>query len=123
MVGIFDEGFAPLLYDDLDYCMRANAHGLKVAFTSIPHFSRFAGGSKALYTDPNKKRLFQEVEGRNRHKLLARHKHHFVKPQEISVQNVGILRFDLLPPRFSSCNGFADAYFSAQSWNPLFKAP
>lgn len=123
MVGLFDEGFAPLLYDDLDYCMRANAHGLKVAFTSIPHFSRFAGGSKVLYTDPNKKRLFQEVERRNRHKLLARHKHHFVKPQGISVQNVGILRFDLLPPRFSSCAGFADAYFSAQSWNPLFKAP
>lgn len=119
VIGLLDEGFAPLLYDDLDYCMRATAHGLKVAFTSVPHFSRFGGGSKDLYADPNKKRLFQEVERRNRHKLLARHKHLFLKPQELSVQNVGALEFDLLPPRFSSSTGFADAYFSAQSWTPL----
>jgi len=116
LIGLFDESFAPLLYDDLDYCMRACISGLKVAFTSIPHLSRFGGGSKSLYDDPDKRRMFEEVERRNRHKVLARYRQYFVNPQEIFIRNAGLIEFDLLAPRFATCGGFSDAYLAAQAW-------
>ena len=65
-IGYFNEDFAPLGYDDHEFCMRAKQKGYKIAFTFIPHISRYNGGSKWLYKNEEKKRLFDESLSKNK---------------------------------------------------------
>jgi len=117
-VGGLDETFAPLLYDDLDYCMRAGERGFTVAFTSVPQVCRFGGGSLGLYAEPDKRRFFEDAGRRNLRTLLSRHRHRFIGLREMTVRNIGNLQFDLLSPRFADCAGFADAIPAVAAWRP-----
>jgi len=72
-IGYFDEFFAPLSYDDHDYCFRAREKGFAVAFTQIPQASRFGGGSKELYSTPAKLKIFDDATTRNLYELLERY--------------------------------------------------
>lgn len=72
-VGPFDPAFAPLMYDDYDFCLRARAHGFQVGFTNIPKIFRFGGGSQWLYKGGNKEEVFAQASRKNQALLLSRH--------------------------------------------------
>ena len=44
-IGLLDEGFTPLYYEDVDWCVRARLCGYKVAYTPNPKFIHHCGSS------------------------------------------------------------------------------
>ncbi len=46
-IGLLDEGFTPLYFEDTDWCMRARFHGYKVAYTPNPTLIHHCGSSSS----------------------------------------------------------------------------
>lgn len=46
-IGLLDEGFSPLYYEDTDLCVRARLYGYKVAYTPKPTLIHEAGSSSS----------------------------------------------------------------------------
>jgi GT2 family glycosyltransferase len=44
-IGLLDEGFSPLYYEDTDWCVRARLYGYKVAYTPKPTLIHYCGTS------------------------------------------------------------------------------
>jgi GT2 family glycosyltransferase len=44
-IGLLDEGFTPLYYEDVDWCVRAGLYGYKVAYSPIPTLIHHCGTS------------------------------------------------------------------------------
>lgn len=44
-IGLLDEGFTPLYYEDVDWCVRAGLHGYKVAYSPNPTLIHHCGSS------------------------------------------------------------------------------
>lgn len=124
-IGPLDEAYAPLMFDDMDYCMRARAAGLTVAFTMIPQFGRFGGGSAHLYDDDGddgdgRKRFFTDAARRNFARLLDRHRHAFEAPEVVNAVNLATVEFPVLPPDFVSgpVDRLQDLLARAGAWRP-----
>ncbi|NYZ15076.1 glycosyltransferase [Azospirillum sp. RWY-5-1] len=120
-LGPLDEDYAPLMYDDMDYCMRARAAGLTVAFTMIPQFGRFGGGSAHLYDDADgRRRLFADAARRNFSRLLDRHRHAFEPPERVHAVNLATVEFPLLAPAFAGpVDRLQDLLACAAAWRPV----
>jgi GT2 family glycosyltransferase len=56
-IGLLDEGFTPLYYEDTDWCVRARLYGYKVAYTPIPTLIHHCGSSSSKLSR-EKKRLY-----------------------------------------------------------------
>ena len=46
-IGLLDEGFTPLYFEDTDWCMRARFYGYKVAYTPNPTLIHHCGSSSS----------------------------------------------------------------------------
>jgi GT2 family glycosyltransferase len=44
-IGLLDEGFSPLYYEDVDWCVRARLYGFKVAYSPKPTLVHYCGSS------------------------------------------------------------------------------
>lgn len=124
-IGSLDEDYAPLMFDDMDYCMRARAAGLTVAFTMIPQFGRFGGGSAHLYDGDGvggdgRRRFFTDAARRNFARLLDRHRHAFEPPDGVQAVNLATVDFPLLPPAFVTgpVDRLQDLLACAAAWRP-----
>jgi len=95
-VGMFDEIFAPLTYDDHDFCLRAQSHGYRTAFTYIPQCTRFFGGSKWLNPGSKNYTFMKQASKRNRHILFERHYQGFPEvEQNQGIQSLGQITYQL----------------------------
>ena len=56
-IGLLDEGFTPLYYEDTDWCVRARLNGYKVAYTPNPTLIHHCGSSSGKLGS-EKKRLY-----------------------------------------------------------------
>ena len=64
-LGLFDEAYAPLGYDDHAYCMRARKLGFRVCTRLVAQQSRYGGGSSWLYEDQAKAKFFRDSFDKN----------------------------------------------------------
>lgn len=123
-LGLLDEAYAPLMYDDMDYGMRARAAGLTVAFTMIPQFGRFGGGSAHLYGEGDvsdrRRGFFAEATRRNFARLLGRHGHAFQAPDRVAAVNLATVAFPVLVPDFvpEPVDRLRDLLARAAAWRP-----
>lgn len=54
-IGLLDEGFSPLYYEDTDWCVRARLYGCKVAYTPKPVLIHHCGSSSSKLASETKR--------------------------------------------------------------------
>jgi GT2 family glycosyltransferase len=54
-IGLLDEGFSPLYYEDTDWCVRARLSGCKVAYTPKPALIHHCGSSSSKLASETKR--------------------------------------------------------------------
>jgi len=92
-IGLLDEAYAPLVYDDHDYCMRAAKAGFSAAFTIVPQKVRFGGGSHWLY-ESGKDRFIHDATAKNQRLFGERYGASFPPyDSHMAINRLGSLSF------------------------------
>jgi GT2 family glycosyltransferase len=70
-IGLLDEAYAPLGFDDHAYCMRARQNGFRVCTRVIAQRSRFGGGSAWLYNEGEKSAFLRASMTKNKRLFVS----------------------------------------------------
>lgn len=92
-LGYFDERYAPLGFDDHDYCFRAERAGLRVAMTNVPKVERFESGSSWLYEDGAKAEFMRMALATSEQKFMERFAASITHSQPADMQFLGTIPF------------------------------
>ena len=88
----FDETYAPLSYDDHDFCTRAGMAGLRIAATRIPQINRFKNGSYWLWSSNSEKaNMIKQVYSRNIKLFSEKHSEYFINKKN-KVEYIGLIK-------------------------------
>lgn len=94
-IGYLDEAYAPLGYDDHDYCARAWLAGLRTAVTVIPTITRFQGGSDWLYDKERQESFFNEAFNKNYGIFFPRYRDHWPPLEQRHTRVLGEMMFSI----------------------------
>lgn len=92
-IGYLDEIYAPLGYDDHDYCARAWLAGLQTAVTAVPIAPRFQGGSNWLYTAGEAEDAFNKSFHKNYAIFFPRYRDKWPPLEQRTTRLIGEITF------------------------------